>query len=105
MRMAQPEHRYQVMREAELPSFCMRRQIHAAFHDDPVGIDNIARTGPAGLIWGSDYPHEEGTYPQSRQTVARLAEGIDSPDHVEGVFRTNAADLFNFNDEVLARPV
>ncbi len=89
----------------ERPSYYMRRQVHATFQDDPVGIDNIARTGPAALIWGSDYPHEEGTYPQSRQTVARLAEGMDSPDHIERVFRTNAAELFHFNEEVLARPV
>jgi predicted TIM-barrel fold metal-dependent hydrolase len=89
----------------ELPSFYMRRQVHSTFQDDPVGIDNMARTGAAGLIWGSDYPHEEGTYPKSRETVSRLAERMDSREDIEQVFRTNAADLFHFSPEVLNRPL
>ena len=32
---------------------------------------------PTPLLWGSDYPHEEGTYPHSRDVVARLAKGLD----------------------------
>ena len=90
----------------ELPSYYMRRQVHATFQDDPVGDRTTsADTGPAALIWGSDYPHEEGTYPHSRETVARLAEGLDSPDDIERSLRTNAAELFHFSEEVLARPV
>ena len=45
----------------------LRRQVHATFQDDPVGIANVAYTGSDALIWGSDYPHEEGTYPNSRR--------------------------------------
>ena len=89
----------------ELPSFYMRRQVHSTFQDDPVAIDNVGRTGASGLIWGSDYPHMEGTYPHSRETVARLAKGLESQDDVERVFRTNAAELFHFSDEVLTTPV
>jgi predicted TIM-barrel fold metal-dependent hydrolase len=89
----------------EPPGFYMRRQVHATFQDDPVGIGNIALTGAASLIWGSDYPHEEGTYPRSRETVTRLAARMDSADQVERVFRTNAAELFHFSQEVLDRPI
>jgi predicted TIM-barrel fold metal-dependent hydrolase len=86
------------------PSFYLRRQVHATFQDDPIGINNLAYTGADALIWGSDYPHEEGTYPHSRATVARLAEGLDD-DSVTRVFRTNAAHLFHFADDVLTTPV
>jgi predicted TIM-barrel fold metal-dependent hydrolase len=89
----------------ELPSFYMRRQIHSTFQDDPVGIDNVRRTGVAALIWGSDYPHQEGTYPHSLETVTRLARGLESQYDVEHVFRTNAAELFHFSDDVLTSPV
>ncbi len=56
----------------EPPSHYLRRQVHATFQDDPIGLTNLAYTGADCLIWGSDYPHEEGTYPHSREVVARL---------------------------------
>lgn len=88
----------------EPPSFYLRRQVHATFQDDPVGIANLASTGSTALLWGSDYPHEEGTYPHSRQTVARLAAGMRSDDVVR-VFRDNAANVFGFDADVLSAPV
>jgi len=88
----------------EKPSFYLRRQVHCTFQDDPVGINNIGMTGAGPLIWGSDYPHEEGTYPHSRSTVAQLAAGLDDVSAAD-VFRNNAARLFNFSDEVLNTPV
>ncbi|CAB4892051.1 MAG: amidohydrolase family protein [Actinobacteria bacterium] len=53
-------------------------------------------TGADSLIWGSDYPHLEGTYPHSREVVQRLARDI-SADDARKVFRDNAAKLFNFD--------
>jgi predicted TIM-barrel fold metal-dependent hydrolase len=88
----------------EPPSYYLRHQVHATFQDDPIGINNLAYTGASPLIWGSDYPHEEGTYPHSRATVTRLAEGLDE-DSATRVFRTNAADLFRLSDDVLSTPV
>ncbi len=88
----------------EPPSFYLRRQVHATFQDDPVGIGNIAFTGADALLWGSDYPHEEGTYPRSREVVRRLAASLDEP-KAAGVFRTNAARLFRFDNQVLSAPV
>jgi len=89
----------------EPPSSYIRRQVHATFQDDPIAIGNVWETGATPLIWGSDYPHPEGTYPHSRETVARLAKRLDSEEAVEQIFRTNAADLFHFSQEVLTTPV
>ncbi len=88
----------------EMPSYYLRRQVHATFQDDTVAIHNLPLTGAGSVIWGSDYPHGEGTYPDSRETVTRLALGLDD-DTVTKVFRTNAAELFHFSDEVLTTPV
>lgn len=88
----------------EPPSFYLRRQVHATFQDDPIGIDNIGRTGAGMLLWGSDYPHEEGTYPHSQEVVARLAARLDRPS-AEAVFRDNAASIFNFTSDVLRTPL
>lgn len=89
----------------ELPSFYIRRQIHATFQDDLAGVHNIPLTGSTGLLWGSDYPHSEGTYPRSRETVARLAKHIESPDDAARVFRNNVAEIFHFSDEVVSTQV
>ncbi len=56
------------------------------------------------MLWGSDYPHEEGTYPHSRQTVDRLGAGVE-PEEAEKIFRDTAARVFRFDPEVLATPV
>lgn len=87
----------------ERPSFYVRRQVHATFQDDQVGMQNINITGVDALLWGSDYPHEEGTYPNSRATVDRLGAQLE-PDEAEKIFRDTAARLFHFDPEVLASP-
>ena len=88
----------------EPPSSYLRRQVHATFQDDPVAIHNLPLTGTDAVLWGADYPHEEGTYPHSAATVDRLAAGLSPPD-AQAVFRDNAARLFAFSDEVLRSPI
>ena len=88
----------------EPPSFYIRRQIHSTFQDDPVGLRLLDLTGAEALLWGSDYPHEEGTYPWSRKTVDRL--GMDLEEGVaRKIFRENGARLFNFSKELLDTPI
>jgi predicted TIM-barrel fold metal-dependent hydrolase len=88
----------------ETPSFYVRRQIHATFQDDRVGVQNLNLTGVRAVMWGSDYPHEEGTYPNSRATVDRLSQGLTEAQAL-AVFRETAAEVFSFDPEVLANPV
>lgn len=90
--------------QPEPPSYYIRRQIHATFQDDPVALHNIRFTGAEAVLWGSDYPHEEGTYPYSRQIAERLTADVD-PDTATKVFRTNAAELFGFDSRVLDQPL
>lgn len=88
----------------ELPSFYMKRQLHGTFQIDDVAINNIVKTGVEPLLWGSDYPHTEGTYPDSRQTVEKLCSHLDPAD-TEAIVHGTAARLFDFAPEVLETPV
>jgi predicted TIM-barrel fold metal-dependent hydrolase len=86
------------------PSFYMARQIHSTFQIDPVAIHNLPRTGTPPLLWGSDFPHAEGTYPHSRRTVLELFRDVDIETAARVVAGT-AVDLFRFDPEVLTTPV
>ena len=88
----------------EPPSFYMRRQLHGTFQRDPVAIANIPQTGVAPLLWGSDYPHHEGTYPHSRKTVIELCGGLD-PDVARDIVSGTAVRLFGFDPGLIATPV
>lgn len=87
----------------EPPSAYLRRQVHATFQVDATGIANIERSGADALMWGSDFPHEEGTYPDSRATVDRQAGELPT-DTARKVFRDNALRVFGFDEHLLDRP-
>jgi predicted TIM-barrel fold metal-dependent hydrolase len=86
------------------PSYYMARQLHGTFQVDPVAVNNIRHTGSAALMWGSDFPHAEGTYPNSRDTVKRLFDGLEL-ETVADMVAGNAARLFHFDPTVLTTPV
>jgi predicted TIM-barrel fold metal-dependent hydrolase len=78
--------------------------VHATFQDDPVALHNIEYTGTDAVLWGNDYPHEEGTYPHSRDIVERLAREVDA-DTARRVFRDNAARVFGFDEKTIDKPI
>lgn len=79
------------------PSEYVRRQGHVTFQNDPVGVHNRAFTGVDALVWGSDYPHPEGTWPDSRAALARQLDGVP-PDEAARMAGGTAARLFGFDD-------
>ncbi len=82
------------------PSEYFRRQGAATFTDDPIAIENIATTGSEGLLWSNDYPHTEGTYPNSRAVVDEIASVLPARD-AENIFFRNAARLYGFDLDYL----
>jgi predicted TIM-barrel fold metal-dependent hydrolase len=89
---------------AEKPSFYIGRQIHGTFQWDPTGLRNIPRTGIQPLLWGSDYPHGEGTYPHSRKIVQEMFCDMDFDD-ATAILGGTATRLFNFDPDVVSTPV
>ena len=80
-----------------LPSDYFRRQCFASFQEDPAGI-MLARdyqiTGNA--LWGSDYPHHEGSWPHSDEAIARTMGQLTEEER-RNVLGLNAARLFGFD--------
>jgi hypothetical protein len=69
--------------------------------DDAVALHNLELTGTACLLWGSDYPHDEGTYPHSAQVMERIRK-CTTPEQAEAILAGNAARLYGFDLEKLA---
>jgi len=78
-----------------LPSELIRRQGHATFMYDPVAINNRATTGIETLMWGNDYPHPEGTWPNSQKVCAEQFDGVPD-DELAAIVGGNAAEVFGF---------
>jgi hypothetical protein len=60
---------------------------------DTIGIDH--------LMWGSDYPHDEGTYPFTTEALRQVFSDWDPAD-VRRVTAGNAAELYGFDLAALA---
>ena len=86
------------------PSELIRRQCAATFMYDPVAINNRAITGVETLMWGNDYPHPEGTWPQSQTVAIDQFDGVPD-DELHAIVAGNAADVFGFDLDRLAERV
>jgi predicted TIM-barrel fold metal-dependent hydrolase len=60
---------------------------------DRIGVDKI--------MWGSDYPHDEGTYPYSREGLRIAYAGVPR-DEVAAMVGGNAARVYGFDLDLLA---
>jgi len=77
------------------PSEIIQRQVHVAFQYDRACIMSRSVTGHQALMWGSDYPHHEGTFPNSRNVLAHLFDGIEISEREKAdIVGGNAARLF-----------
>jgi predicted TIM-barrel fold metal-dependent hydrolase len=89
------------------PSEIIQRQVNISFQSDRACIMSRHITGTKGLVWGSDYPHNEGTFPFSRKILSELFDGIDiSEQEKRQITGLNGARLFRLpNPAVAAREI
>ena len=84
------------------PSEYWKRNCHvgASFLvDNEVGIRHDI--GIDKIMWGSDYPHAEGTWPHTKEKLAQTFAGIPQ-DEIALMIGGNAAKVYGFDAEVLA---
>jgi predicted TIM-barrel fold metal-dependent hydrolase len=87
---------YRFKEQGMLPSDYYRRQVFASFQEDAVGIRVRDVIGLDTMMWGSDYPHTESTFPRSQEIVAEILGDIPPP-NVLKIVSTNAANLYQFD--------
>jgi predicted TIM-barrel fold metal-dependent hydrolase len=82
------------MKLKESPSTYWFRQGHATFEDDMVGVRTLDLLGTSNVMWASDYPHPDSTWPESQTVVEKHFQHLPDEDKQKIVWQ-NAARLYH----------
>ena len=75
------------------PGFYMDQNIWGSFIRDPVGIKNRDLPGGRNIMWSTDYPHSETTWPDSRAVMDWQFAGLTDAER-RPIVRDNAVRFF-----------
>jgi predicted TIM-barrel fold metal-dependent hydrolase len=79
-----------------LPSHFFRRNCFVSFQEDAYAMRMRDVVGVETLMWGSDYPHTESTFPRSREILGEILAGVPEPERLR-IVRENTRELFGFD--------
>ncbi len=78
------------------PSEYWHRQFYATYQTDPVGIELLKHLGEDNVMWGSDFPHPDGIWPDSQQFLTEELTGVPAEVRRK-IVRDNAVKLYRLN--------
>lgn len=58
------------------PSHYFDQNVYASFISDPIGVELRHHPGGKNIMWSSDYPHSETTFPHSHEVIADNFKGV-----------------------------
>jgi predicted TIM-barrel fold metal-dependent hydrolase len=73
-----------------------RRHMYCCFIEDPVGIDLLDFFDREQVMWESDFPHSDSSWPQAPESLAEQFRGVER-DLVERITHRNAMEAFGFD--------
>ena len=77
------------------PSAYWHRQCYATYQSDPIGIRLLDILGEDNVMWGSDFPHPDGVWPDSQSFIARELASVPEATRRK-IVCGNAAKLYGF---------
>ena len=80
----------------EEPEFYFRRQIYACFFRDDFGLKNIEDIGVDNIVFETDYPHSDSTWPHTEQFVRDMAVNLDD-ETLYKIVRGNAIKMLHLD--------
>jgi predicted TIM-barrel fold metal-dependent hydrolase len=81
--------------DGKKPSDYFRSNIRVSFTEDRSFVRNRDDVGIDRMMWGSDFPHAEGTFPRSGEYVEDQFAGVPFDD-LRQMVATNTAGLYGF---------
>jgi predicted TIM-barrel fold metal-dependent hydrolase len=78
---------------SESPSFYFRRNFKLGFLDDMTAIRERDIIGVDNIMWGSDFPHSDGTWPNSLDAISRHCK-LTTEDEGRRIFGLNASRMY-----------
>ena len=78
------------------PSDFFHKNVVLSFQEDAIGIRLRDVIGVDNMMWGSDYPHSESTFPQSRKILAEILSGVPEDEQAK-IVGANTARVYGFD--------
>jgi predicted TIM-barrel fold metal-dependent hydrolase len=88
--------RFNGVTSGRLPSQIFREHIACTFMRDRTAIINRSLIGINNIMWGSDYPHFDGGWPDAAAALAAQFEGVSAADQLK-IGRTNAVEFYDLS--------
>ena len=83
-------------KEHTLPSDFFYRNVFITFQEDAVGLRLRDVIGVDNLLWGSDYPHAESTFPRSQQILEEILADCTQEERAK-IIGGNASRIYRFD--------
>ncbi|MBV1918009.1 MAG: amidohydrolase [Sphingomonadaceae bacterium] len=81
---------------SKLPSEFFRENIYLTFQDDFTAFEFVSYMNPRRLMWASDFPHSDSTWPWSQDVIAAQTGNL-SQQEKEWILRDNCAELYQID--------
>ena len=86
---------------SKMPSEYFSEHIYTTFQDDYVAFRSADQMNWRRLLWASDFPHSDSTWPWSQDVLTEQTEGLND-EQLEGILSGNVAELYGIDRETLA---
>ncbi len=84
------------------PSDFFHRNVVLSFQEDTIGIRLRDMIGVDSMLWGSDYPHSESTFPRSRAILSEILADVPEAEQAK-IVAENTARVYRFDVAKLTR--
>ncbi|MCZ7537578.1 MAG: amidohydrolase [Acidimicrobiia bacterium] len=78
---------------SKLPSEYIRSNVRMTFQDDWTAFQSLHMLDQQQLLWASDFPHTDSTWPRSQELLAEHTSHLDEAQR-QAIMRDNTASLF-----------
>jgi predicted TIM-barrel fold metal-dependent hydrolase len=81
---------------SKMPSDYFLENVYLTFQDDWSAFRSVDMLNPQRLMWASDFPHSDSTWPWSQDVIAEQTKSL-TPQQKAWILRDNVRELYKLN--------